>query len=386
MKILIISRGVPSEKYPMLGIFEFDQAKALMEMGHDVVYATVDLRSIRRIRKFGPDSFTKEGVPVEALHIPCGRIGRYGVDFVRKRALNRIYKSVEEKHGKFDIIHTHFTGLGHAVASLYRDGEIPLIITEHYSGMNQEKIKPYLIKLGKDTYQHMDRVITVSDHLQKNIKKHFGVNSTVIGNMIDTKTFHYEGYKKKDTQFRFISIGTLTDLKRTGMLIEAFAKAFGEEDKVQLFIYGNGPEKNRLLSKLTQKKLTDRVHLMGLQERKIIASKMKECDAFVSASENETCGLAFLEAMATGLPVVANTYGGPEEFIDDAKGIIVPGGSMEALSEAMKTMKNNIQRYSRKDISRRISQEFSPEAIGKKLTKIYEEAIEEKNRNSSGSQ
>ena len=48
MKIFIVSRGVPSDNNLTLGIFEFDQAKALAAAGHDVVLLSVDLRSIRR--------------------------------------------------------------------------------------------------------------------------------------------------------------------------------------------------------------------------------------------------------------------------------------------------------------------------------------------------
>ena len=46
MFILFISRGYPTDKYKMNGIFEFDQAKALAEAGHKVVFAAVDVRSI----------------------------------------------------------------------------------------------------------------------------------------------------------------------------------------------------------------------------------------------------------------------------------------------------------------------------------------------------
>ena len=61
MKVLIISRGYPTGKYPLNGIFEFDQAKALANLGHKVIFASVDMRSIRRIRKWGIEKIKKEG-------------------------------------------------------------------------------------------------------------------------------------------------------------------------------------------------------------------------------------------------------------------------------------------------------------------------------------
>ena len=51
--ILIVSRGVPTKEYPMNGLFEFDQARALAALGHDVKMLVVDIRSFLRKRPFG---------------------------------------------------------------------------------------------------------------------------------------------------------------------------------------------------------------------------------------------------------------------------------------------------------------------------------------------
>ena len=72
MYIMIVARGYPSEKYKMNGIFEFDQAKALAQEGHKVVYAAVDVRSIRRWRKWGIEKKTIYGVELYAINIPGG--------------------------------------------------------------------------------------------------------------------------------------------------------------------------------------------------------------------------------------------------------------------------------------------------------------------------
>ena len=92
MYILIIARGYPTEKYKMNGIFEFDQAKALAQAGHKVIYAGIDVRSIRKWRKWGFESFVKDGVQIEAINIACGRIPNYILNKIKKDSLNRIYK------------------------------------------------------------------------------------------------------------------------------------------------------------------------------------------------------------------------------------------------------------------------------------------------------
>ena len=105
MKIFIVSRGYPSDKYVTNGIFEFDQARALAKAGHQVVFLAVDLRSIRRKRKFGRESFEKDGVLVEAVNVPCGKIPQGLLRTVRKNSLKNLYKSCE-KNTENPILYT----------------------------------------------------------------------------------------------------------------------------------------------------------------------------------------------------------------------------------------------------------------------------------------
>lgn len=159
MRVLIVARGYPTKKYKMNGIFEFDQAKALVEAGIDVVYAAVDVRSIRRWRKWGCESFVKEGVQIESINVPCGRIPINILNKVKELSLSRLYKRIVYKYGKPDIIHSHFIGMGYITAKLFNNSDIPLVHTEHYSGMNQEELSVYYKYLGSNTYINMDKVI-----------------------------------------------------------------------------------------------------------------------------------------------------------------------------------------------------------------------------------
>ena len=70
MLTFILSRGVPTPKYSTNGIFEFDQARALKQTGCNVVFLALDLRSVRRTRPWGFQSFEKDGVPVRVADNP----------------------------------------------------------------------------------------------------------------------------------------------------------------------------------------------------------------------------------------------------------------------------------------------------------------------------
>lgn len=373
MYILIISRGYPSDKYPTHGIFEFDQAKALVEAGCKVIYAVVDVRSVRRWRKWGFESFYKNGVQIEAINIPCGRIPKKMLNKIKQFALKMLYKKIHEKYGQPDIIHAHFIGSGYLIAQLFSNSQIPLVLTEHYSAMNQSKIDPYFERLGHYTYPRMDKVIAVSSYLAKNIKEKFTIEPIVIPNIVDLTNFKYTSEKKDMDIFNFVSTGNLQSNKRMGLLIEAFYKAFNGNKKIRLYIFGDGPERAKLEKMIIKYGMKEQIFLMGLVDRKVIASKMKESHCFILASKHETFGVAYIEAMAMGLPVIATKCGGPEDFITEDNGILIPVDDVNALVQAMKWMYENIEKYDRKDISKDIIEKFSPGAISRKIINVYKD-------------
>ena len=104
MTVFIIANGYPTEKYRGVGIFELDQAKALAAKGHQIVYLAVDLRSIRRWRKWGFESLVKDNVEIRAINIPLGRFPNKILHFFGIIGLSWIYKRAIRDFGKPDII------------------------------------------------------------------------------------------------------------------------------------------------------------------------------------------------------------------------------------------------------------------------------------------
>ena len=109
MLTFIVSRGVPTEKYLTNGVFEFDQAKALVQEGCEVVFLALDLRSIRRTRRWGLHTFTKQGVRVVELSVPLGNIPKAMFYPLGKLALSSLYHKAVKLYGRPDLLHAHFT-------------------------------------------------------------------------------------------------------------------------------------------------------------------------------------------------------------------------------------------------------------------------------------
>lgn len=380
MKIFIVSRGYPSDKYVTNGIFEFDQARALAKAGHQVVFLAVDLRSIRRKRKFGRESFEKDGVLVEAVNVPCGKIPQGLLRTVRKNSLKNLYKSCEKKYGKPDIIHSHFLEISYTTAQVLSEKNVPLVMTEHLSALNNKVIPQKLIDTGKNTYCFYDRLITVGDNLAKSLEKNFGVSSVTIPNVADTETFSLNLNSKKiaessenEKALRIISVGSLIKRKNMNLLIKAFARLHSIKPDSYLDIYGKGVEKENLQELINKSGLTSFATLHGAKNRKEIAEKMAQADFFALASSVETFGVVYIEALSAGLPVVAAISGGPENFVDESNGILVEADNEDKFFEALLKMSESYRSYDRKAISENIAKTYSPSAVAEKLTALYKE-------------
>lgn len=377
MKILIIARGYPTKNFVMNGIFEFDQAKALARAGHEVIYAAIDMRSIRRWRKWGYESFVKDEVYIEAINVPCGRIPRNLLIKMSELSFKYLYKRLLKRYGQPDIVHAHFLYGGYITIRVLGKSEIPLVLTEHSAIVNKEVIPNSTLRYGMRTYPHFDRIIAVSKSLSRVLWKNFGAHSIVVPNIVDTDNFEFESVSKKTKYYDFISTGRLTDNKGMDILINAFTGTFYSENTVRLFIYGDGPERKNLKTLIADNKMNERIFLMGKVDRSVIAEKMKTSQCFVLASYEETFGLAYIEALAMGLPVIATKCGGPEDFVNESNGILISTNSITELSKALTEIRENHLNYDPRKISREIKQTFSGEIIAERLNDIYHEILRE---------
>ncbi len=125
------------------------------------------------------------------------------------------------------------------------------------------------------------------------------------------------------------AVGRLHASKGNDVLIEAF-RATAPSDAA-LVILGDGPERKRL------EKLRggdERIHFAGY--RPVVHDCLRDLDLFVSPSREESFGLAIVEAMSVGVPVIATAAEGPVEFLRHQPAVLVPTGSVNALALALK--------------------------------------------------
>jgi phosphatidylinositol alpha 1,6-mannosyltransferase len=135
-------------------------------------------------------------------------------------------------------------------------------------------------------------------------------------------------------RFTFVYVGRLAPEKRVEQIVGAFRLARGmvPPDTIHLVVAGTGPNEAELRAAVPEG-----VTFLGFLERQARLPELyASCDAFVFASVTETLGLVVLEAMASGLPVVAAPAGGVRDHLRDGhNGLSYPEGSAEAMARAM---------------------------------------------------
>ena len=172
------------------------------------------------------------------------------------------------------------------------------------------------------------------------------------------------------------------------MLIEAIRilkeKKMSVYSKLKILILGDGPLR-RVVDRLIKKHgLDSSVQLIGKVSREKVINTLKESDIYCLPTIREPGGGSILEAMAAGLPIITSDYGGPkysvtedcgikikvsnyEQYVQDLVSAIIKLSSDEALRKKMG-----------ENARRRVEQEFSLDALEKKIIALYDEVLNEK--------
>ena len=150
-----------------------------------------------------------------------------------------------------------------------------------------------------------------------------------------------------------------------------------------LDVVGDGPSRAELEGLATALELDDAVTFHGIQAKAGVARFMANADFFVLPSHEENLPCVVIEAMASGLPVVATDVGGVAEMIDERRGTLVPDGDRGALADAIDGMLDRHERYDRDHLVAYSAKRFSYDAVGRKFSEIYAELLDRRARAAS---
>lgn len=365
-------------------------SKALAEKGFEVHIVTTPAY-FKRVssNKFIDTYELQEGVHIHRVNIPYnnaledvskkGKISiRYGVKVYYKiisaiRTLNKLEK--------FDIIHGHS---GFPIVALIPEyfkilHNIPSVHTLYCPIENKlpQKI------ISKISFYRLDALIAISSNVKNSLK---GVvpegKVKIIPPLIDFKRFSSikREYSKDSGNFTLLYVGNLSKSKGLHVLLEALAMVKSRYPDIKLLLGLDMPVqtfnsiRTEIHEKIEQLRLTDNIVPLGIIEN--LPAVMAESDIFV-APFTDTYGpadypLVLLEAMASGLPVIATSVGGIPEIIKNGKnGLLIKPKDPKALAEAILYLFNEEERKTLGRNGRRLIEKISNKIVDKYIDLYY---------------
>jgi glycosyltransferase involved in cell wall biosynthesis len=210
--------------------------------------------------------------------------------------------------------------------------------------------------------ERVDQFIAVSKTVQQRIKKYYKRESIVIYPPVQTLNPKSEILNKSKTQNPngqkefYLIVSQLREYKRIDLVVEAFNKL-----GLELVIVGEGPEKRKL-----QRKARGNIKFLGWQPDEVVQEYYKNCTAFIFPSEDDF-GIAPIEAMGYGKPVLAYRKGGAIETIIEGKtGEFFDYQNAAVLADGIRRLRLNLKNYDPKFISHQV-QKFSRERFEKEI-------------------
>jgi N-acetyl-alpha-D-glucosaminyl L-malate synthase BshA len=314
------------------------------------------------------------------------RMGRYPLfdHFPYTLALASKQHEVVLREG-LEILHVHYAIPHATTAYLAREmlkGERPLrvITTLHGTDITLVGQESSFYAITKFSIEQSDEVTAVSSYLRDETYRAFGCVSCdvrVIPNFVNLNE-----YRPAEPAVRIAPEGTkvithvsnFREVKRVKDVVRVFAR-IRRAMPATLIMVGDGPDRDDAENEARELGVAGDVRFLGRLDS--VASLLQSTELFLLPSQTESFGLAALEAMACGAPVVATRAGGLPEVVDDGvNGILEPVGSVEAMGRrAVELLRDGARYAAMRAAAIAKAREFSADRIVPMYEALYEEVV-----------
>jgi len=358
------------------GVVATELGKALANEGHQVHFITYSQPA--RLDFFSANLFYHE---VSVRDYPLFDYAPYESALASKLVDVVRFEQLDILHVHYAIPHASAAFMAKQILATYGIN-IPFVTTLHGTDITL---------VGKDaTYKPVvtfsinqsDGVTTVSEDLKEDTYRHFDISKDirVIPNFIDFNRFslqpkdHFKKAIAPNNERILIHTSNFRKVKRTEDVIRMFHKVL-EKIPAKLLMVGDGPERSANEQLCRELDICDNVRFLGKQDA--VEEILSVSDLFIIPSENESFGLAALEAMACKVPVISSNAGGlPELNVDDFCGYLCDVGDVEDMANKAVTILSNqktLDYFKENALTR--AKDFDLKKILPKYVAFYEEVI-----------
>jgi N-acetyl-alpha-D-glucosaminyl L-malate synthase BshA len=366
--------------YPVAGgsgIIATELGIKLAARGHQVHFIAYELPF--RLQTFQPNLFFHE---VDTISYQLFKYPPYTLTLAAKMA------EISCEYN-LDLLHVHYA-IPHATAAflakqLINDKCGPRVITTlHGTDITLVGADESYFDITRFSIRLSDGITAVSKYLADETTREFNIEKhiEVIPNFIDTERFNPSKSCCGRDQFAepaeklLCHISNFRPVKRAMDVIHIFERVF-KKMPARLLLIGEGPDTMLVRRAVKKNGLEDKVTFLGSQAR--VEEVLPLTDLFLCPSEEESFGLAALEALACGVPVIGSSGTGLIEVVSHGTdGYLYPAGDTNAMAEAAVTLLSNEFNHNefKKQAAERAHSVFNAEKVVDHYERYYRQILE----------
>lgn len=344
MRVLMVSHGYPPTLSGVTLVVQ-KVARGLAARGHHVLVITASESET-------PYEAVDDGVRLMRVHACANPFWPEGpIPYLSR---NEIDAAIAEFAPQ--VLHVHDAGLlGQCAVSAGHRHHLPTLATCYFvpsfvtnyvgGGIANHLIESIAWSYSIKLYNRCDQVVFGTEaHRQAFLAQGLKTPNLLISNGIDTTRYHNHGERDLATEERLglpngprlLFVSRLARDKRIDILVEAMSHVRTRFPDAHLLLVGKGPDRERLEAMVAERNLGEAVRFLGFVAEKDLPAVYRACNLFVMASTCEVQSLPTLDALATGLPVVAaDAVALPEIVLDGVDGYLVPPLDAPAMANAI---------------------------------------------------
>lgn len=359
------------------GVIATELGKYLAQRGHEVHFISYALPF--RLNHFVENIVFHE---VETSSYPLFEFPLYALALASKMAEVAQFE-------KLDLLHVHYA-IPHAISAflakqvMKTKKDLKITTTLHGTDITLVGLEPSFLPLVKFSIEESNGVTAVSKFLKEKTLTNYDIEKDieVIPNFVDTSIFKplghciHKGHIAPKGEKILIHTSNFRPVKRVPDTIRIF-DLVRKEVPSKLLLVGDGPERSECERLCRQLNLCDEVKFLGKQDG--LVEILNSADLFLIPSQSESFGLAALEAMACGLPVISSSVGGlPELVKHNESGFIAEIGDVERMAKYAIDLLTNEKKYTlfSKNARERAVQQFDVSKVVPMYEKHYQNILE----------
>jgi len=395
MNALVVSNLFPNEVDVRKGLFVSHQTSALRDRGHDIrVLAPVPWVPPRLPV---PDRWAENrGIPRSDIvrDVPVEYPRYFSLPGPQTIALSSIAARASlwwhgrrfEREFNPDLVNAHVAlPNGFASISLAKLFDVPLVTTIHGADLQHSVSFPAGESLLGHTFRCSESLVVNSSKLASLLETRFldtppvdiVPNGIPIEMVRETASCDPPVAIDPDATV-LITVGKLVETKGIHLVLDALAELPDVSD-LQYIIIGGGPQRDALWKRVAERDLSDIVTFTGKVPHRTVFEHLHHADLFALPSYKEAFGIAYLEAMACGLPVIACEGEGPADFVEhDETGYLVPPRDVDELRRVIATLIDSPETRRRVGTaaSEVVSEQYTWESNAARVEEIYKRAAQ----------